>query len=198
MVLNPTVVPHPFSSPTFKRKCGTGVPFIANLKSSSSVKTTKLSTSVSHFLSAMLDLCQWMLSELSYAEIKIKLYSSLFPVSDRWMASWRQSCGMRLSPGTRKPRRTRPCPCLLPANRRIWTPSSWCPWSRRLSQPLWPASTTWPSLRVERAKSTPWWPQPIVWTTCAAWTLPGTPGSEKAAGTQRWAEVGRKRLCGAG
>lgn len=105
----------------------------------------------------------------------------LFPVSDRWTASWRQSCGMRLLPGTRKPRRTRPCPCPQPANQKIWTHSSWCHWSRRPSQPSWPASTTWPSLRVERAKSTPWWPRPIVWTTCAAWTLRGTPGSEEAA-----------------
>lgn len=125
----------------------------------------------------------------------MSLCSSLFPVSDRWMASWRQCCGMRLLPGTRKPRRTRPCPCPQLANQRIWTPSSWCHWSRRLSRPSWRASTTWPSLRAERAKSTPWWPQPIVWTTCAAWTLPGTPGSEKAAVIWRRAGVARKMLC---
>lgn len=99
-------------------------------------------------------------------------------VSGRSTASWRRSSATRSSPGTRRPRRTRPCLCPRPANQRTWTPSSWCRWSRRPSRPSWPASTTWLSLRAERAKSTPWWPRPTAWTTCVAWTPPGTPGSE--------------------
>lgn len=95
------------------------------------------------------------------------------------MASWRQSFVMRSSPGTRRPKKTRPCRCPRPANQRTWTPSSWSHWSRRLSQPSWPASITLLSLRGERVKLTHWWPQPTAWTTCVAWTRPGTPGSEK-------------------
>lgn len=108
----------------------------------------------------------------------ILIFSPWLHVSDRLMASWRRSFATRSSLGTRRPRRTHPCLCPRPASQRTWTPSSWCHWSKRPLRPSWPASITWLSLRVGRVRSTPWWLQLTAWTTCVAWTPPGTPGSE--------------------
>lgn len=137
----------------------------------------------------------WMLNEI-YSSLlfqrQFQKFTSSLPLRlDRWTASWRPSFAMRSLRGTRRPKRTRPCPCRPPASRRTWTPSSWSHWSRRLSLPSWPAFITWLSSKEGRAKSTPWWPQQTAWTICAAWTPPGTPGCERGGAEGAGCRAGR-------
>lgn len=131
----------PRSSIALKRKCSTCVPFRTNLTAALAKNSRTFYCFSFTFSRVGVSSGEALRASCCKDKDTIKTTSRwfccahLFAAPDRWMASSRQFCGMRLLPGTRKPRRTRPCPCPQPANRRTWTPSSWCLWSRRPSQP---------------------------------------------------------------